>query len=275
VNSRWAAKTTCIAASLAIFASCVSVAACASAPISPSGVQARPHREALLILPGFGYNRAGEKALRALAGAMATEGIDLFVPTYISRAGLAKSRGTLQTFIRNQRLDQYERLHVFAFIAGAWTFNPLTDAQAPPNLATIVYDRSPYQERAPRVADEKLHFLTWLRYGSPVFDVARTPYAPLAIPSVKVGLVVETLPTKFVKGHEATVRSYGPIHFECDGFQQRHEDCLYLPMSHDEVYLRFATVWPEVLAFIRQGHFTSAANRTPPSGDPLGERRRR
>jgi hypothetical protein len=32
-----------------------------------------------------------------------------------------------------------------------------------PNLATVVYDRSPNQERAPRVARERLRPLSWVR----------------------------------------------------------------------------------------------------------------
>jgi hypothetical protein len=56
--------------------------------------------DALLVLTGFGYGRAGRKALRA-------------------RSGLVASRTKLERFIREQRLDRYERLHVFAFIAGA------------------------------------------------------------------------------------------------------------------------------------------------------------
>ena len=137
----------------------------------------------MLVLPGFGYGGDGEAALRSLAPAMAREGIDLYVPTYISRAGIADSRAKLQRFIRDQRLERYQRLHVFAFIAGAWTLNPLVEMDRLPNLATVVYDRSPYQERAPRIADEELHFLTWVRYGSPVFDVASTPYPPLSAPA--------------------------------------------------------------------------------------------
>ena len=50
---------------------------------------------------------------------------------------------------RENHLDRYRRVHVFAFIAGGWTFNPFGEAGTLPNLSTIVYDRSPYQERAP------------------------------------------------------------------------------------------------------------------------------
>ena len=262
-------------ARLFIVAVCTSLASCAGAIVGPALSPSKPPTDALLVLPGVGYSRAGEKAFRSLAPEMAAQGIELFVPTYISRSGLVKSRANLQQFIRDHRLDQYDQLHVFAFVAGAWTLNPLLQVQGLPNLATIVYDRSPYQERAPRIADEELHFLTWLRYGSVVFDLAKTPYVPLTVPGPRVGIVVETTPTSFIKGHEQTARSYGPFQFECDAFMQAHDDCVYLRLNHDELYTRFAEVWPELLAFIRTGRFTGAANRTPPTGDPLADSRPR
>jgi hypothetical protein len=200
---------------------------------------------------------------------MAEEGIDLYVPAYLSRAGLVESRTILQRFIHDHRLDEYQRLHVFAFIAGSWTFNPLADAQPLSNLATVLYDRSPLQERAPRIAAERLRLVTWLRFGMPVFDLARTPYPPLAMPNVKVALLVETKPTMLVRWFKTTARSYGPVLFEADAFKQRYDDCLYLAMNHDELYVRFAEVWTEVLSFIRTGRFTTSALREPPTGDPL------
>ena len=200
---------------------------------------------------------------------MAAEGIDLYLPTYVARSGLEQSRERLHRFFQDHRLDRYERVHVFAFIAGGWTFNPLGETRVLPNLSSVVYDRSPYQERAPRIALERLRFLTWLKYGPVVFDVARTPYAPLSIPGVKVGLVVETSPTSFIKRFAATARGYGTYDFKCDAFEQRHDDCFYVAMSHDELYARFAEVWPEVRSFIRTGQFSASANRTPPAGDTL------
>lgn len=258
-------------ARLAVLTACACIAACAGRVVRPTLLPSRPATDALLVLPGFGYSRAGEKALRSLALSMANEGVNLYVPTYVSRDGLVESRENLQRFIRDQRLDRYERVHVFAFIAGAWTFNPLAETQGLPNLSTVVYDRSPFQERAPRIAAErlKLRVLAWLRYGSPVFEVARTPYAPLTAPNVKVALLVETTPTSFIKRYETVARGYGPLHFECDAFLQRYDDCLYVPLNHDELYVRFAEVWPELLAFIRTGRFTSQANRTPPTGAGL------
>ncbi len=248
----------------------VFAAACAGAVVRPAVVvPPGPNVEALLVLPGFGYGRDGEKALRSLAPELAAAGIELFVPTYIDRGGLADSRANLERFIENHRLERYANLHVFAFIAGAWTFNPIAETRRLPNLATVVYDRSPYQERAPRIAHETLHFLTWLRYGSPVFDLARTEYPPLTSTEVKIGLMIETTPTAFIRKHEQTARSYGPFRFECQAFMQRYDDCVYLDMAHDELYAGFAAAWPELLAFMRNGRFSDGANRTPPDRDPL------
>jgi hypothetical protein len=252
----------------------VTAGACAGALVRPGVVSPGPRADALLVLPGFGYGPAGEKALRTLALSLAAEGIDLFVPKYIDRGGLSDSRDNLERFIREHRLYRYARLHVFAFIAGAWAFNPIAETRRLPNLTTVVYDRSPYQERAPRIADETLHFLTWLRYGSPVFDLARTPYPPMSVPGVKVALMIETRPTSFIRKREARARAYGPLHFECDALAQRHDDCLYLDMNHDELYVRFAEVWPDLLSFIRTGRFTSSADRTPPESDLLDDNRR-
>ena len=253
---------------LAVASACIAVV---SIEANPHGAAPKSRTEALVVLPGFGYGGDGERVLKALAPAIAAEGMDLHVPDYISRSGLGESRRNLQRYVR-ERLARYDRVHVFAFIAGGWTFNPLADAGAVPKLATVVYDRSPLQERAPRIADEQLHFLTWVRYGSPVFDLARTPYPPLTSPGAKVGLIVETSPTSFIRQHEKTARSYGAFQFECEAFGQRHDDCLYVDLNHDELYERFAEVWPEVRAFIRTGQFLTAANRTPPRDDPFAKR---
>jgi hypothetical protein len=255
--------------SLIVFAAAVCISPAVTTEIQQAVSPAPSRTEALLVLRGFGYSGDGERVLRTLEPAINTAGMDLFIPDYLSRSGLDDSRRKLQRFIEDRRLARYERLHVFAYIAGAWTLNPMAGAGGLPKLATVIYDRSPYQERAPRIADEQLHFLTWVRYGSPVFDLARTPYPPLTAAAVKVGLVVETAPTSFIKDHAETARSYGPFRFDCDAFSQRFDDCMFVGMNHDDLYVRFAEVLPEVLSFIRNGRYSNAANRTAPRGDAL------
>ena len=263
-----------MSARFAVIAAFACLAACAGPVVKPTIAPSAPKRDALLVLPGFGYGRTDDKAFRSIAGRTAAEGVDLYVAPFLTRSGLDTSRAKLERFIRANRLDRYERLHVFAFIAGAWTFNPLVERRALPNLATVVYDRSPFQERAPRIAAERLPLLAWARYGSTLFEVAKTPYAPLTAPGVKVAIMVESTPTAFIRKHDEDARRPGPFAFGCDSFHQRYDDCLYLPMNHDELYVRFAEVWPEVLAFMRTRRFSDAANRTPPADTTLAGRRR-
>ena len=249
---------------------CVLASGCAGTITPPKTAPAPAPREALLVLPGFGYSRDGERAIKALAPAMEAEGIDLYVPAYVTRAGLENSRETLRKFIRAQQLERYSRVHVFAFIAGGWTFNPLVeDAQLLPNLASVIYDRSPYQERAPRIAADKLKVLAWLRYGPVLFDIARTPYGGLPRQGVKVGLIVETTPTAFVRKYQKAARAYGPFDFDCQAFAQPHDDCIFVAINHTELYTRFGEVWPELRTFMRDNRFTARAERVPPQHDTL------
>jgi len=246
----------------------VTLAACAGSvvPGSPDPVA----REALLVLPGFGYSNDAERVLRRAQASLAADGIDLYAPSYVEREGIDESREELREFIDAHGLARYGRLHVFAFIAGAWTLNPLLDSASLPNLASVIYDRSPLQERAPRIADEKLRFLTWLRYGRPVFDVARRPYPPLASTTPRIGVLIETKPTPLIRRFARTALSYGPLRFDCGWTTQRHDDCAYVDLNHDELYTRFMDVLPEVLVFMRSGRFSAQAVRTAPAGNPLG-----
>ena len=247
-----------------VLTACLATSACAGS-ITPKTAPSAPAREALVVLPGFGYGDDAERSLRAAAPALAADGIDLYVPAYLERGGLDDSRATLRRFITTQRLHRYERVHVFAFLAGGWTFNTLAeDATVLPNLATVVYDRSPYQERAPRIAAEKLPLFAWLRYGGVIFEMARTPYAPLPARDVRVGVIVETKPTPFLTRFNKTARSYGPYSFDCQKLGQPHADCMYAGLNHTEMYTRFSELWPDVRAFIRTGRFTDTATRTGP-----------
>jgi len=99
-----------------------------------------------------------------------------------------------------------------------------------------------------------------------VADVARTSYVPLTRPDVRVGLVIETRPTGFVRRFAKAADRQGPYQFDCGTFTQRYDDCIYVPLNHTELYPRFAELWPDVRAFIRGQAFTLGANRIPPAG---------
>jgi hypothetical protein len=82
---------------------------------------------------------------------------------------------------------------------------------------------------------------------------------------VAVGLIVEATPTPFIRRFKKAARAYGPFQFEREAFNQRHDDCTYVPLNHNEMYTRIAEIWPDLLSFVRTKRFTDAANRTPPA----------
>ena len=250
-------------------AAAVAAASCAGPALRPAVSPTLRHRDALLILPGFGYGRDDGNGFASIATSAAADGIDVYVPRYLTRTGLDSSRNRLQSFIREQHLDRYEHLHLFAFLAGAWTLNPAVAHGMTPNLTSIVYDRSPYQERAPQIAVDALPLLAWLRYGSTISDVARTAYPPLTVPGTRVALLIETRPTAFIRHHAAEAAAAGSFNARCEAFRQPYDDCAYIPMSHDDVYKQFADLWPDVEAFIRTGRFRVDAVRTAPSAAAL------
>jgi hypothetical protein len=259
---------------LAVLAAVAWCASCAGPLVKPATAPRPETRDAVLILPGFGYGRDGGKSFKALAATAAHDGLDVYVPPFVTRSGLDDSRGRLERFIREERLERYERLHVFAFLAGAWTLNPLLDRLELPNLTSVIYDRSPYQERAPTVAITKMRRRAWLRYGKTIFDVARTPYPAMQRQAPMVALLVESEPTPFIVKHAKDASRYGPFEFECHEFGQRYDDCAYVAMNHGDLYARFADIWPEVRTFILTGRFSAAANRTPPADPSLDKARR-
>lgn len=205
--------------------------------------------------------------MRATAADFKSRGIDLFVADYVDRDGLQASQAALGTFIESHRIREYNELYVFAFIAGAWTLNPYLQTHSLPNLKGILYDRSPYQERAPRLAAENLAILTRILYGLPVFDLAQTPYPKMTLDGTKIGLIVESKPTSFVRFFSEKANAIGPYDFSKDAFGQRLDDCIYVQLTHDEMYARFSELVPEIQHFIAKKKFSPGADRTAPTGD--------
>ena len=239
-------------------------AACASRrPVPPPG------REALLVIPGFGYDDRAGRIIRRTRDTLAGQGMDLFIAEYLRRGGVPSSRKALLDFYEKNNLHRYERVHVFAYIVGSWTINPAMGDSILSNVRTVIYDRSPYQERAPRVAVERLRFPAWFLYGSVLFDVAKSAYPPVDTAGRRIGILVETTPTGFIRRYAATAEGYGPFDFRCASLGQAYHDCAYVDLNHDEMYTQFPRILPDLLRFIRSGRFGDTLRRVPPARDSL------
>ncbi len=221
-------------------------------------------KEAFLILSGFGSFLEGTKDQKRYFGSQ--KAYDLYIPDYISRKDVAASADNLERFFQKHQLRKYKRIHVVGYIVGSWTINTWLRRHKEHNIATLIYDRSPYQERAPSAMSRDRPLLMRLLFGRMMKQFSQTPYPPYAPPSgVRVGIIVETRPTKLIRKHMKSALLPGPIRWDKEQFEQSHMDAIYLPIDHDDMYHRFDVIGPEILHFIQNGAFTPNANRQIPS----------
>lgn len=228
-------------------------------------------REAIVVLPGLGMRRHAQDDMRQFSAMADSAGFDVFVLDYRSRRSVERGVSNLVDLIEQNRLNRYERVHVFAYILGGYTLNLALLESPLPNLSRVVYDRSPLQELAPRLATGGLFgALVWVAVGPVISDLASTPYTQL-LPADgrQIGLIVENRATKFVRKRKERALAMRPLTFDPESLSQDFDAVLHVPFNHDEMYTHFQVVGPELLHFFRFGDFTEGARRVPLGIDPF------
>jgi hypothetical protein len=217
-----------------------------------------PEKEAILILPGFGSKIHGVKNIKKW---FANKGYDVYIPHYIGRDSLQQCVLTVNAFIEKHQLLSYKKLHVFSYIAGSWVFNLWLLQHPANNVASVVYDRSPLQERAPYVLVKDNPFLIKLIAGKIMKNFASFPYPVVSNDQKNLGIMIENKATKLIRKHQKTALTLGPLHFNKDSLHQPCDDYLYECIDHDEMYYKLDVVGAEVLYFFRNGRFPPAAKK--------------
>ena len=226
----------------------------------------RGEKEAILILPGFGSKLHGSKHQKKY---FRDKGYDLFIPKYISRKSIAASVKNVDEFIAKHQLGEYRKIHVFSYIVGSWTINAWIKDHPQNNIATIVYDRSPLQERAPFALVTDSPKIAKMLAGPIMAEFSRTPYSGIPKGKIHTGLLVESKATKLIRRHKKTALGMGEVRWDMAQFGQEHDDFLYTWLDHDDMYERFDVVGPDIFYFIKNGRFTDNARRMPYDGDPF------
>ena len=224
----------------------------------------------ILILPGLGGNEDGERAMEAWGEQLADQGYTVVVSDYASRESVEDCVKGLDRSIRELNIESYDEVHVFAYILGSWTLNLWLHDNTLPNLASIVYDRSPLQERAPAVGDDLGGPLVRLWMGAVVEDLANTPYPTLSpLEGVAMGLLIENRATALIRRFKDRALAMGPLSWDHRDLGQPADDYMYTPVNHDQMYSYFHHFGPELVHFFEQGRFSEGARRQPMEGDPF------
>lgn len=215
-------------------------------------------KEAILILPGFGSKIHGVKDITSY---FSHKGYDLYIPHYIGKDSLQQCVVTLNNFLETHKLLQYKKLHVFSYIAGSWVLNLWLQQHPINNIVSIVYDRSPLQERAPYVLVKDNPVIIKLLAGSILKEFSVTPYPTIKNDAKYLGIIIETKSTKLIRKHKKRALSLGPINFTVDSLRQPCDDYLYECINHDEMYYRFEKIGAEIIYFFKNGTFSKDANK--------------
>ena len=223
-------------------------------------------KDAILILPGFGSKIQGTEKI---ADFFFHKGLDVFIPSYISRNSISGCVKNLNNFIDRHSLKQYRRVFVFSYIVGSWTINSWILNNPDNNIAAIVYDRSPLQERAPYALVKDIPLLIRIISGKIMREFSRTPYPPVSNLKMKVGIVIESKATKLLTKHRKSALALGPVSWNVDNLNQVCDDKFYTWLNHDEMYTRFDITGDDILFFFANGKFSDKARREPYIDDPF------
>tara|TARA_B100001287_G_scaffold222892_1_gene192110 strand:+ start:338 stop:1141 length:804 start_codon:yes stop_codon:yes gene_type:complete len=223
--------------------------------------------EALIILPGFGDSKKGRKYQKKF---FQNKGYDLYIPLYKDGKSLDNCVANLERFYNDHRLHKYKKVHFFSYIVGSWTLNKFIEKNGRGNIASIVYDRSPIQERAPYIANEHLSLIVRLKRLKKIMsEMANTPYNSLKDDSISIGIIIESKATPFMRLFKKKTLKMGPLKWGVSDMNQRYNDNYYTWLNHDQMYTRFDIVGKEVLSFFKYGMFSKDARRNKYNWDPF------
>ena len=221
---------------------------------------AKSEKEALLILPGFSDSKKRRKKQKAFFEKL---DYDLYIPNYHSRKSFALTVANFQVFYEAEGLGDYKKVHVFSYIIGSWVINTFIQQNGRQNISTIIYDRSPLQERAPRIVVDKIPLIGELKKGKVLADFSKIPYPTLKQDSIKIGIIVESKATKLVKFFRKKMLSYGEVRWDAAYFQQNFDDLIYTPLNHSQMYSRFDIIGADIIHFLEYGQFQETTRRIP------------
>jgi|TARA_B100000959_G_scaffold73006_1_gene77543 hypothetical protein len=224
-------------------------------------------KQALVILNGFGDSKKNRKIQKAF---FQDKGYDLFIPEYIERKSIDLSTSTFSDFYKKNNLDKYNEVKFLCYIIGGFVLNQHIEKNGIGKITTIIYDRSPTQERAPRAATEKLPFISRILYGKVLSDFSKRKLTTLShTDGLTIGVIIENKATKLMRVLKKTSDRYGDYNYNAVEIEGNLDDFTHTYLDHDLMYKRFDIIGQEIVLFLRKGRFSENAKREKYDWDPF------
>ncbi len=225
------------------------------------------NQQALVILNGFGDSKKNRKIQKEF---FKGRGYDLFIPEYIERESIELSASAFSYFYEKNNLDEYKELKFLCYIIGGFVLNQHIEKNGKGKITTIIYDRSPTQERAPRVATEKLPFISRILYGKALSDFSKQKLIPLSDPNgLAVGVIIENKATKLMRFFKKTSDRYGDYNYNAIEIERNLDDFMHTYLDHDLMYKRFDVIGQEIIHFLEKVRFSDNAKREKYNWNPF------
>lgn len=218
----------------------------------------RSQKEAIIVLPGLGD---GKKQRKAQKETFNVPGYDLFIPDYIDKASFDATYSKFIDFHKDQKLGEYKKLHVFSYILGSWTINTFINKNGIQNIRSIVYDRSPMQERAPIIIVENIPRIAKMMFGALPKDLSLMPYPTIDTQNVNIGIIVEGKATGIMRHFKEETIAKGAYDWGNIDYKQDHDDLMYTHLDHGQMYLQLDYFVSHMTNFFETGAFLIHAQR--------------
>jgi hypothetical protein len=224
-------------------------------------------KKALVILNGFGDSKKNRKIQQEF---FQEKGYDLFIPEYVQKKSIDLTVSTFSSFYDKNNLDEYKEVKFLCYIIGGYVLNKHIEKNGKGKITTIIYDRSPTQERAPKVATARLPFISKILYGKVLADFSEKKNNSLSDANgLKVGVIIENKATRLMRFFKKKSDSYGNYNYNAEEIEKNLDDFLHTYLDHDLMYKSFDVIGKEIFYFLENGKFTENAKRVKYNWDPF------
>jgi hypothetical protein len=218
-------------------------------------------KEAIIILGGYFGSKSKMKNVEKHFKEKYKE-YDVFNIDYFTRKSLEESYNNMVSGLNKIEISKYDKVNFFCYIFGGKMLIKYLKETSIPNLGSIVFDRSPFEESLTTVVRNesgekflaKFAGQSILEYSFLNFDF------PDNMKPAKIGLIIETKAIGLCYLYKKSIKKFKPSFLPKD-LIQKCDDFFYIDNQHKQMYAKIKTYSDEVVLFFKTSKFSPELNR--------------